>query len=128
MNDRLKLGVVGDDYVLGAVCKKLGLVKYAISNLIGMTRNASRLELFYRGVEDAAGCDLSDLARDFWKIRRTRPIIFDMMVRGTIGNEEHAKVIEVIERRESYVSVSPMIEEFFKGMESNLGIDGITTY
>jgi hypothetical protein len=123
MNNRLNLGSIGDDYVLGVACAKLGLVKYALETLGGLTSNKDRLGLFYRGVEDAAGCELSDLARDFWQIRKKNKYSFDMMVRGNIGRAGHAAVLEVIEKRDSYVYGSPVIQEFFEGMSSSLGVD-----
>lgn len=123
MNDRLNLGGIGDDYVLGVLCSKLGLIDYALRQLAGIVDNEERTELFYLGINDAPDCELHDLARDFYKLRKKDTRQFDRIVSGTIGRDGLADVLEVIENREEYVFTNPIIEEFFQGMSSSLGVD-----
>ena len=94
---RINIGAIDDDYVLGILCEKAGLVAYAKRSLVGIDGEGERARLFDQGVEDADQCTLRDIARELWMIRWRNPRLFDGMVGAGIGKEALAEIVEVAE-------------------------------
>ena len=62
MSDRIIMSWHDDDYTLGIVCKKTGLVRTALNQLTGLTSKRERWKIFVKGVADADSCELCDIA------------------------------------------------------------------
>ena len=99
---KINFGFFADDFILGVVCAKIGLVKHALNNMESIRRNRERLKLFNHGVEDAVNCKLEDLAQDLWVLRERGPNLFDTMVLKSVGRQRFKKIRLVIENRLAY--------------------------
>jgi hypothetical protein len=99
---KLNFGGFADDFILGVVCAKIGLVKHALENLESIRDNKGRLELFNYGVKDAANCRLEDLAQDLWELREQGTRIFDVMVLKSVGKNKFKEIKRVIDNRVAY--------------------------
>jgi len=87
-NKRINLAQTGDDFVLGIICEKLRLVKYAYDNLSGFARNPERVRLFELGRKDGASTSWKMIATDIYNIRVRGAKFFDRIVCPKIGAAE----------------------------------------
>ncbi len=95
-DNRINLGGISDDYVLGVVCAKTGLADYARRNMAGLTTDPDRNRLFELGMADADECSAEDVASELARARKKNPGLFDAMVRDLAGREQLAEIHSAI--------------------------------
>lgn len=95
---RLILSQIGDDWLLGIVCEKAGLVEYARCSL-QIEEDEERIRLFEQGISNAWRYKLEDVANELWMIRNKTPRLFDLLVCRTMGSEHMREIHMVITRR-----------------------------
>lgn len=109
--NRLNLGNFSDDFVLGIVCAKTGLVSYALKTLKVIANFKKRRNLFMCGVRESEEYPLEDIAQDLWETRQDNPKTFDSLVLSKIGKEKFEKIKEAIANRPKHKHSFEVINE-----------------
>lgn len=93
-----KFNCVGDDYVLGHVARHTGLHDIICRQLPSMRKRAgARRTLFERGYADALAGEVSDVAREIWRMHKARPGAFRLAVSTAVSPAFHARLIRMVQ-------------------------------
>ena len=94
---RIPLGSIKDDYVLGVLCRKAGLIQYAKKTLPNLFANSTRRQVFSGGVDDASDYSYSDIAKELWFLRQGSTEVFDWTVSRAVGDYGFRCIIRAID-------------------------------
>lgn len=111
---RLTFFRFNDDYVLGVVCAKTGLIRYALNNLPSLRHDRERKALFNYGAKDAINCKLEDIAQELSWLRNCNPVLFDQLVSKKVGSEGLKKIQYIIRNKSAYKVSSVVIHSIEK--------------
>ena len=92
---RMHFAAIGDDYVSGIICQKLGFTGMCIKQCPCITKRPGRRIAFTNGRVDAHHFTLRDVSSEMGKLRESNPPVFDAKAKE-IGLDFHEKVMEAI--------------------------------
>lgn len=93
VNERLYLGALPDDFVIGVMCAKTKLIEYALKN---SKMSEERRRLFDAGVAWAVNCTTDDVAREMWYLRNRSSELFDKLLKDRLTYSEYGDVMRAI--------------------------------
>jgi len=96
VKNRLKLGSIGDEYVLGIICRMTNLTEHAKLTLNKLFDDDDRRTLFERGLDDARRCELADISSELLRLRRLNGKLFDRKIVEYSGMRVWGKIIKII--------------------------------